>query len=66
MRPYWKAFSQLVINGGGTSPLWVMPLLVGDSGFNKKAAGKAMGSKPVSNTLSWSLHQPVPAGSCSV
>jgi hypothetical protein len=61
MRSSCKAFSQLVINGGGPSPLRVVPSLggwclpwAGGPGFYKNV-GRA--SKPVSSTLPWPLHQ---------
>ena len=68
MRSSCKAFSQLVIKGGGPSPLWVEPFLaqptVGgaiprlvDLGSIRKQAEQAKGSKPVSNIPPWPLHQ---------
>ena len=65
MRSSGKAFSQLVINGGGPSPQWMGPipgLVV--LGSIRKQAEQAMVSKPVSSSIPpWSLHQLLPPGS---
>ena len=58
MRPSCKAFSQLVINGGGPSPFWVgaiTGLMV--LGSTRKQAEQAKRNKPGDNTLIWPLHQ---------
>jgi hypothetical protein len=60
-----KAFSQLVINEGRLSSLWMdaaIPWLV-VMGFIRKQAEQAMGNKPVGSTRPRSLHQLLPPGS---
>ena len=59
-----EAFCQLATNGQGRSPLWVVPLLLRVLGSIRKQAEQARGSKPVSSTCPWPLHQPLPPGSC--
>jgi hypothetical protein len=56
MKPSCKAFSQLVIKGGGPIVGGAIPgLIVLDS--IRKQAEQAKRSKPVSNIPPWPLHQ---------
>jgi hypothetical protein len=55
MRSSHKAFSQLVIRGGGLVGGAIPGLVV--LGSIRKHAEQAKESKPVSNILPWSLHQ---------
>jgi hypothetical protein len=56
MRSNCKAFSQLVIKGGGPLVGGAIPELV-VLGSIRKQAEQARGSKPVSNIPPWPLHQ---------
>ena len=56
MRSSCKAFSQLVIKGGGPSVGGAIPGLV-DLGSIREQAEQARGSKAVSNIPPWPLHQ---------
>jgi hypothetical protein len=56
MRSSCKAFSQLVIKGGGPIVGGAIPGLVVLGSIRKKAE-QARGSKPVSNIPPWPLHQ---------
>jgi hypothetical protein len=56
MRPSCKAFSQLVIKGGGPLLVGAIPGLV-VLGSRRQQAEQARGSKPVRNIPLWSLHQ---------
>jgi hypothetical protein len=56
MRSSCKAFSPLVIKAGGPIVGGAIPGLV-VLGYIRKQAKQARGSKPVSNILSWPLHQ---------
>ena len=57
MRSSCKAFSQLVIKGGGQPIVGgAIPGLV-DLGSIRKQAEQAKGSKPVSDIPPWPLHQ---------
>ena len=56
MRSSCQAFSQLMIKQGGTLVGGAIPGLV-VLGSIRKQAKQARGSKPVSNILSWPLHQ---------
>jgi hypothetical protein len=53
----FKAFSQLVIQGGGHLVGGAMPGLVVILGSIRKQAEQARGSKPVTNIPPWPLHQ---------
>jgi hypothetical protein len=67
MRFSCKAFSQLVIKGGRAQPIVseaIPRLVVLDS--VRKQAEQARGSKPVSSTPPWPLHQLLPPCSCPV
>jgi hypothetical protein len=58
MRSSCKAFSQLVIKGGGGASIvgGAIPRMI-VLGSIRKQAEQARGSKPVSNIPPWSLHQ---------
>jgi hypothetical protein len=56
MRSSCKAFSQLVIKGGGPTVGGVIPGLV-VLGSIRMQAEQARGSKPISNIPPWPLHQ---------
>jgi hypothetical protein len=56
MRYSCKAFSQLVINGGGPLVGVAIPGLI-VLGSIRKQAEQGRGSKPVSNIPPWPLHQ---------
>ena len=60
MRSNCKAFSQLVIKGGGTIVGGAIPGLVVLGSIGEQAE-QARGSKPVMNILSWLLHQLLPS-----
>jgi hypothetical protein len=56
MRSSCKAFSQLVINGGGPTVGGAIPRLVVLGSIREKAE-QVRGSKPVRNIPPWPLHQ---------
>jgi hypothetical protein len=61
MRSSCKAFSQLVMKGGGPIVGGAIPGLVVLGSIGKQAE-QSRGSKPVSNIPPWPLHQlPLPA-----
>jgi hypothetical protein len=60
-----KAFSQLLINGGGPSPWWVMPSLgwLVVLASIRRQVEQAVESKSVNSTPPWPLHQLLPPSS---
>jgi hypothetical protein len=56
MRSSYKAFSQLVINGGKAPCGWDL-LWAGSLGSIREQAEQARGSKPIKNIHPWLLHQ---------
>lgn len=63
-RQAWRACFLLVINVGGPSQLVGAILGLEDLSSIRKQAEDAMGSKPVSSSHPWPLHQLLPQRSC--